>query len=169
MNDKSTIEYIFDNTNSWINNIDSKISYALSLVGILIGFILIKGLPNAFSEWANASKITFLIFLKASIVVFLYISSLTTICFFVLALLARVTQNKKASHIFFGSISTFELQKFTKEFLALSEKGYVEELLEQIHTNSCICSKKVKLYNYGIKGLFVTVILCFICIVFQLL
>lgn len=34
--------------NTWTGNIDTKISFALALVGVLIGMIFSNGLPNAF-------------------------------------------------------------------------------------------------------------------------
>ena len=45
----------------------------------------------------------------------------------------------------------------------------IDDLEEQIHTNSKICSLKAKWYNKGIKFLLVTVILWFVCMIFQLI
>ncbi len=170
MSNKDNAEYTLDIVNSWINNIDSKASYALSLAGILIGFILIQGLPKVFLVWIKASEITVTIFVGVAMVILLYVFSLFSICSFVSVLISRVAPPKKIKqHLFFGSIATYDLEQFTNEFLALSDDDYVVELIEQVHTNSCICSKKIKWYNQGVKGLFVTIVLCFGCIIFQLI
>lgn len=34
--------------NTWISNLDTKVSFALALVGVLTGVIFSEGLPNAF-------------------------------------------------------------------------------------------------------------------------
>ena len=39
--------------NSWISNIDSKISFILGFVGIFIGFIISKGTPDIFIDISN--------------------------------------------------------------------------------------------------------------------
>ena len=48
-------------------------------------------------------------------------------------------------------------------------KEMIDDLEEQIHTNSKICSLKAKWYNKGIKFLLATVILWFVCMIFQLI
>lgn len=170
MMNKDNAEHVLDIVNSWINNIDSKSSYALSFAGVLIGYILIQGLPNAFLIWSNASEMTVSIFIGAAMVILLYISSIITICSFVLVLIARISSsNKKKQHLFFGNIATYNLKEFTNIFINLSDNDYMTELIEQIYTNSCICTNKIKWYNRGIIGLFITIILCFICMIFQLI
>lgn len=45
--------------NTWIGNMDTKVSFALALAGVLIGVIFEKGMPSAFeritevSNWQN--------------------------------------------------------------------------------------------------------------------
>ena len=39
--------------NSWISNIDNKISFILGFVGIFIGFIISKGTPDIFIDISN--------------------------------------------------------------------------------------------------------------------
>ena len=51
----------------------------------------------------------------------------------------------------------------------MDEKEMIDDLEEQIHTNSKICSLKAKWYNKGIRFLLVTVVLWFVCMIFQLL
>lgn len=159
-------EFALEQVNSWINNVDGKVSNALAFSGILIGFILVQGTPQAFTELTAMEGIGFVSLLKAALVVSLYVVSLVAICFFLYAILCRVTvPSGIKSHLFFGSIQDITYQEYCKEFMALTEDAYITELLEQIHTNSTICSKKAAYYNQGIKALFVAVILCFVCMV----
>ena len=43
--------------NTWINNLDTKVSFALALVGVLIGVIFSEGLPNAFQRISEVPKL----------------------------------------------------------------------------------------------------------------
>lgn len=51
----------------------------------------------------------------------------------------------------------------------MSEKEIIEDLEEQIHINSIICSKKAKFYNIGARCLLIDLILWFICMSFGLI
>lgn len=167
---KESAEHTLDLINSWINTIDTKASYALSLTSILTGFILIQGVPQAFSSFVASEKISFSVFASAILVALLYIFSYSAICLLLIAIMARVTPKSNAnSHLFFWHISKWKLQQYTKEFTTLTEAEYVNELLEQIHTNSNICSKKSTYYQRGIYTLLVAITLCFICCIFQLI
>ena len=44
--------------NTWIGNIDTKISFALALAGVLIGMIFSGGIPNAFQRITQVSKLS---------------------------------------------------------------------------------------------------------------
>lgn len=167
---RESAEFTLEQVNVWINNIDGKVSNALAFSGVLIGFILAQGTPLAFSDFIAVEYVGFCTFLKAVLVVTLYVVSLLSICLFLNAILCRVVVPANSrSHLFFGSIQALTYQEYSNEFKNLTEDAYIAELLEQIHINSTICSKKVKRYNQGIWMLFAAVILCFVCFVFQLL
>lgn len=167
---RESAQFTLEQVNAWINNVDGKVSNALAFSGVLIGFILIQGTPKAFTRLTTLESVGFSSFLNAALVVSLYVVSLVSICFFLSAVLCRVTiPSDIKSHLFFGSIQTMAYQEYCKEFKDLTEDAYIAELLEQIHTNSTICSKKVAYYNQGVWALFAAVILCFVCFVFQLI
>lgn len=167
---KEEAEYTLELVNSWINTIDTKVSYALSLTGILTGFILIQGTPQAFFAWNSAEEVSFSIFVGAILVALLYLSSYSAICLFVFAIMAHITPISDAnSHLFFGQISKLTLQQYKHEFADLTEEEYIDELLEQIHVNSGICTRKGVYYQRGIYVLLIAISLCFICCVFQLI
>lgn len=167
---KENAEHILDIINLWINNIDTKASYALSFTGVLAGFVLAQGFPHAFSEWKVATKLSMSIVFAASLIILLYIFTFFAICLFVIVIKARVkpfTDSK--SHLFFETITKYDLEHYTQEFIVMTEEQYVKELIEQIYTNSKICSQKTVWYKRGICILLIAIALCFVCCIFQLI
>lgn len=159
--------------NTWISNIDTKTSFALALVGVLIGMIFSDGIPNAFQKISEVSKLAELNggeILAAILVVLLYLVSFLSAFCFMWAIIARVkNQNNAPSLFFFGSIGKMELQNYKDKANKITDRELVEDLEEQIHTNSRICNQKAKWYNRGIKILLVTIVLWFICMSFGLI
>jgi len=159
--------------NSWISNIDTKVSFALALTGVLIGFIFSTGLPSALKRVSEVTKLAELSggeIIGAILVCLLYIVSFISILCFMLAIISRVkNMNNALSIFFFGSISGMELQNYKDRANQITEKEIIEDLEEQIHTNSRICSQKAKWYNKGIKFLVVTIALWFVCMTFRLI
>lgn len=159
--------------NTWISNIDTKVSFALALVGVLVGIIFSTGLPNAWQRISEVSKIAELNggeIIAAILVCLLYIVSFLSLVCFMLAIIARVKNlNNAPSIYFFGSIGGMELQYYKDKVNQITEQHIIEDLEEQIHTNSRICSKKAKWYNIGVNFLAATVVLWFICMAFRLI
>lgn len=164
---------ILEIINSWISNIDTKVSFALTLSGALIGFIFSIGLPNIFRIIGEISKLKELsggVIIGAIFICLLYITSLISVIYFMLAITARVkNHNNTQSIFFFGSIGKMELSDYKTNTNKINQQEILEDLKEQIHTNSMICNKKARYYNTGIRFLLVTVILWFICTVFRLI
>lgn len=159
--------------NTWIGNVDTKISFALALAGVLIGMIFNGGFPNAFQRITQVSKLSELnggeIF-AALLVGLLYCASFLSIISFMWAIIARVkNMNNAPSLFFFGSIGAMELQNYRDKANHITEQELIDGLEEQIHTNSRICNQKVKWYNNGIKYLLITIILWFICMAFNMI
>ena len=159
--------------NTWIGNIDTKISFALALVGVLIGMIFSGGLPNAFQRITEVSKLSELnggeIF-AALLVGLLYCASFLSMVSLMWAIIARVkNMNNISSLFFFGSIGDMELQSYRDKASHITEEELINDLEEQIHTNSRICNQKAKWYNNGIKFLLITIILWFICMAFRMI
>ena len=159
--------------NTWIGNIDTKISFALALAGVLIGMIFSGGLPNAFQRITQVSKLSELnggeIF-AVLLVGLLYCASFLSIVSFMWAIIARVKNlNNASSLFFFGSIGAMELQNYRDKANQITEQDLIDDLEEQIHTNSRICNQKAKWYNNGIKFLLITIVLWFICMAFRMI
>lgn len=139
---KEDVYRTLDMINNWINNIDTKVSFALALAGILMGFIFNMTLSD--NEGTMVLVLTLL----------LYIANFGALLYFVLAITARVDNPNNAQSIFFfGSISTFKLVDYIEKTNNITEQEILEDLKEQVHTNSLICNKKVKHFIRGIKFL----------------
>lgn len=157
--------------NAWIGNMDTKVSFALAFVGVLIGSIFKIGLPNAFRKIGgipNICKAEATDILAVILVILLYVSSLLSIICFILAITARV-QTQAQSLFFFGSINKMQLNEYRNKVNNLTEQELIEDLEEQIHTNSRICTLKASYYNKGIKSLIATIGFWFVCMIFQLI
>lgn len=159
--------------NSWISNTDTKVSFSLALIGVLSTLIFNLELPSAFKRVSEVSKLAELNggeLIGAILVVALYILSFISIISFMLAITARVeNENNNPSIFFFYSISSMSLLEYKQKINEMGENNIVEDLQEQIHTNSKICVKKVKFYNIGNKFLLLTIIVWFVCMSFRLL
>ena len=159
--------------NTWIGNMDTKVSFALALAGVLIGVIFEKGLPRAFHRITEVSRLAELSggeIIATILVALLYLASFISILCFMLSIIARVKNlNNSPSIFFFGSIGSMTLENYKNAVKDMNEREIVDDLEEQIHTNSKICSLKAKWYSKGIKFLLATVILWFVCMIFQLI
>lgn len=159
--------------NTWISNLDTKVSFALALVGVLIGAVFGAGFPKALQRVGEASKLAELNggeIIAVVLVCLLYAASFCSIVSFVITLIARVKNlNNTASIFFFGSIGKMSLQSYIEKTEQITERQLIEDLLEQIHTNSRICGQKIKWYNIGTRFLVATIVLWFVCMVFRLI
>lgn len=152
---------------------DTKVSFALALIGVLIGFIFEKGMPCAYERIMEVPKLAELSggdIIAALLVTMLYLSSFITVLCLMLSIVARVKNlNNTPSIFFFGSIGNMTLENYMSAVKDMDEKELIIDLEKQIHTNSKICSLKAKWYNKGTRALLFTIVLWFVCMVFQLL
>ena len=159
--------------NTWIGNIDTKVSFSLALSGALIGVIFDKGRPRIFRRIAEVSNLKVLSggdLIGTILVILLYLSSFMSILCFMLSIIARVNNPSNAPSVFFfGSIGNMTLDNYKKSVKVMNNQDIIDDLEEQIHTNSLLCSLKAKWYNKGMKCLLAAVALWFICMIFQLI
>lgn len=169
--------------NSWINNIDAKISFALAYVSVLAGFVFANGSPAVFKEIVDLEVMAKGIVIKAAIVILLYITSFLSIVFMFLALKARIEkrsfwkrifaknirESNSKSVMFFGAIASNSLNDFKSKTMNMDNKEIIKDLLEQVHTNSKICMKKMKYYNSGLFWLFIATSFCFVSVAFNII
>ena len=159
--------------NTWIGNIDTKVSFSLALSGALIGVIFDKGRPRIFRRIAEVSNLKVLSggdLIGTILVILLYLSSFMSILCFMLSIIARVNNPSNAPSVFFfGSIGNMTLANYKKSVKVMNNQDIIDDLEEQIHTNSLLCSLKAKWYNKGMKCLLAAVALWLICMIFQLI
>ena len=159
--------------NTWIGNIDTKVSFSLALSGALIGVIFDKGRPRIFRRIADVSNLKVLSggdLIGTILVILLYLSSFMSILCFMLSIIARVNNPSNAPSVFFfGYIGNMTLANYKKSVKVMNNQDIIDDLEEQIHTNSLLCSLKAKWYNKGMKCLLAAVALWFICMIFQLI
>lgn len=162
-------------TNSWIGNVDTKTSFGLAFIVALLALIFYNAgsAPSAIQDFTMALKlgdVTVCIILRVILIALLYIFSFASIAMFCFAIMGRTKNvSDKKSIIFFGNIANMPLNDFKAKTCNMNDKEITRDLLEQIHINSKICSVKFFYYSKGLYSLIVSVILYFVCMVFNLI
>ena len=159
--------------NLWINNVDNKISFALTFASVILGYILLNGIPKSFNKFFTITKLEELSggdILSVLLIIVLYICNLLSIIFFLFGLKSKTNNAPSSnSNIFFGSISNRNYIQFKRDISNMNEKQLKNQIKEQIFINSDICNKKFQNYNKGINLLIISFILCFVCIILKIL
>lgn len=171
-------------TNMWIENADSKISYALAFIGVLLGFIVSRDKPidvgstvvNAFNRigmFLDNPNSIFNITIEKNILVLVLMTILMTtaiisIIYLLIALKGSIDLHEYneegltiKSNIFWGSVSKKKYKDFRYDVTNISENDLMNDITSQIFINSKICNKKFENYNKGIKYIIFTVIIFF--------
>lgn len=161
--------------NSWINNVDTKVSFSLAFSTTILGLIFYNAgsEPKALQEFkiAYAEKsISFFNWSSVAILFLMYVSFLIVLICFFLSLRGKVVNsNKGKSVFFFGTIADYSMNNYKSKVFSMNENELKKDLTEQIHINSRICRNKFKWYNIGLSFLIISAILCVICLAFQIL
>ena len=155
--------------NGWIENLDTKASFLLAYIAVLMGFVVSNGLPSIFNT-SVPLPITKDFIGKALCIVLLYLSLISSVIILLLVLTARTkAKSKESSLLFFNEISKMGLNDFRSKVLNRTEEELVNDVLEQVHTNAVICTKKSRFYNWGVKGTFLATITYIGCIMLRVL
>lgn len=137
-------------TNNWIGHMDSKASFLLAYLAVLIGFIVSDGVPRIFTELTD-SPTAIILWVEILLVILLYLTWLLSLGFLLGTLTARVKTKKiEPSLLYFGDISKLSSDKYKMAILNRTNEDLINDILDQIHINSTICSQKSKLYNMGL-------------------
>lgn len=167
--DKEDAYKSLDITNSWIASLDNKASIMLAYLAVMIGFVVSHGFPVLLSR-SECCEFDFSNVIKIIILVALYITLSVSVVLQFLALKARTKKtNSNHSLLFFGEISEMSLNDYKSRILNRTEEGLIKDILEQIHTNSIICSRKCKLYNSGLVMTLVASALFVLCAFLKIL
>lgn len=159
--------------NSWIGSIDTKISFALAFVSVLIGFIFSNGTPRIFGKMAKGAAsahvpgVQLISFLMTAA---LCLSCLGAAFMLIYALSARVQNTSGISSVyFFGDISKNSFEEAKDQMDQLTERELLKDLQAQIWMNSKICSQKVLWFHRGLYCFLAAIILYFLCAGFEFL
>ena len=156
-------------TNSWIGNIDTKASFLLAYLSVIMGFVVSHGFPMVFSV-ETAASIGFSYWAKVICVIALYLSLVLSVGLLLGTLTARIKgQRSKPSLLFFGEISKLSLNDYKAKILNRTEDELIKDILEQVHTNAEICAKKSKVYNVGVKLTLLATVLYVMCMILRVL
>ena len=146
-------KYVFDQVNSWIANADNKVSVSC---GIFTGvFGVITFLAERIKEPTAAKTISecWQWIYRSSFVLSLILMGLS-ILHYVLAINPNIKSNeaekKKKAPIFYGDIGKLRNCQFKEAMLRASDEDFCDELLNEAHFNSGICTRKMKKYRNGL-------------------
>lgn len=146
-------KYAFDQVNSWISNADNKVSISC---GIFTGvFGIITFLAERIKEPTETNTVNECCqcIYRISFVFGLVIMGIS-ILFYVLAINPNITSNgprtKKKVPIFYGDIEKLCTCQYKEAILNASEKDFIDEILNETHLNSVICTRKMRMYKIGL-------------------
>jgi hypothetical protein len=150
------LKEILDRIVAFIANCDSKVSYLLSVFGVVFTILLTLKFPNLNFINITFSKlpINYWVIGVILIMVVSLLFFLKGLYHFSRVLFARIEcSNYSPSKIFFGHISKYN-PDYNHYLLSINNttvEQYREDLASQIYTNSIICNKKFENYNTGFK------------------
>lgn len=144
---KNDAENTLKDIHGWIKSSDTKFSILLGVVAVLFSLTteIFKILPYA-AENTFSVKVFFAVLFWVVYV----LSSLSTLIICLSGLFSRMKTPKTNSMLYFGSIANQELNEYKFNVLATTEEEKLDDLLNQIHINSRIAEKKMKLFNCAI-------------------
>ena len=114
----------------WVSRFDNKSLIVLGLDTGLLG--VLSGSAPEVSRWTSTMQLFAIIALVILAVSFILVYTSTY----------PRTKTQAKSLLYFGSVSKFNLDNFRHASTSRTEKEYLEDLLEQCHTNSVIITGK---------------------------
>jgi hypothetical protein len=154
-----------DRINFWIGNVDAKISFLLSLSGVILGFIFSSNsIEKTVKNYIKMIIEDWKIILAIINIVLLFLSIffiVKAILHFLNALKGRINPEvykqpslETESLLFWGSISKLgSYEEFNEKMTHATDQKMINDLQSQVYINSIITTKKFELYNKGIKSL----------------
>lgn len=151
------LEKNLDRVIGFVANCDSKVSYILSAIGIILTILFtvkpsnLTFIKSAF--YGHSDKLYWFLFLGLVGLAFSSFYFLKGIYHLSQALTARTETHSGNSNsmIFFGAISVQEGGNAYLQNIENNEYSYREDLACQIYINSKICTEKFRRYNKGFK------------------
>jgi hypothetical protein len=144
------VEKTRDDTIRFVSNCDSKASIILAIIGILLTVICTEMPTYIISARSdkdfnnNAVMGVYIVCVVASVICFI-----TSVILLICVLRGRV-KSDKYSIIYFGDISTYNLESYKIKLRELNKEDFKNYLIDDLYINSKICSRKYKLFNIAL-------------------
>jgi hypothetical protein len=155
--------YVFDQVNSWIQNADNKVSISCGIFTGVFGVITFLAekvtAPTAKTTINECCRGVY----RTSFILSLILMGLS-ILLYVMAINPNIKSNKaptvkKKMRIFFCDIADINLGEYKKLMNNASDDDFCEELLNEVHFNSKICTRKMQRYRKGLWLSFAAVVM----------
>ena len=156
-------KFVYEQAKSWIENADNKVSVCCGLftavfgvISFLSGRITTTEVVNEF--WQRAYQLSFAFSLGIMSV---------SILFYVLAINPNLGISGKKKNgiippkkhpVFYGDIAKMSLEDYKKAMNKATDEDFIDELQNEAHYNSRICSSKMHYYKVGLWLSFAAVI-----------
>ena len=167
-------KYVYDLVNKWIANADNKVSVSCAVVtGVFTAISFLTGNSEKVVEfymcWGWLYKICY-----AMSLLFMFFS----IVYFFAAINPNLGSNgtaqnaspvkEKGCPLFYGDIAKLKLADYKERANIADERVFIDELQNEIHYNSKICTSKMKRYRNGLRCSFVAIAFLFLQLVIKL-
>lgn len=164
-------KYVFDLVNMWINNADSKVSTFCGLFTIAFGVLAFLVESIVFKRVVSAQVFNPTIMIPAILVICLGIIAFLLSLFYCFKTISPNLKGKSDEtgeskdtvskySIFYGDIDRFDKkEEYIRVCDQCSMDDYRKNLIEEIHINSGICTKKMKNFRKGIWISFAALVL----------
>lgn len=169
---------IKEKIDTWISNCDSKVSFVLTFLGVVVTIIFTSDVGKKMFQTLSFSdeKIhygnSFLQFLEFVLFILFLVFAVRSFYFSYHTLVARIdpkTYNENGlitdSNLFFTSISKKDFQTYKTNLENLTDEKFLQDLNSQIYINSKIAKEKFQNYNKSLKN----TMYLFICFILFLL
>lgn len=149
-------KYVYDLVNKWIENADNKVNVSFAVfTGVFSAITFLTG--NA----EKAAKINeCLVCLYRACTVLSMFFLFLSILFYFIAINPdlgstdkekdAVPKDEKGCPIYFGDIALLSREDYKNRMSNANEKNFIDELQNEIHYNSWICKRKMKMYKKGL-------------------
>jgi hypothetical protein len=130
----------------WIGRHDTRIAFVAGVAIAMLGI-----LANASASIVSWNCLLYIIFGLAAILLFISL---------ILIYLSQYpkTKSQNSSLVFFGTIASLKLDQFKKNFKAMTDDEYLDDLLSQVYINSEILAKKFTYLKSSLIFLVISVI-----------
>ena len=159
-------KYVYEQVNGWIENADNKVNVSCGIFTGIFGvvtFLSERTTGNIINNecWHCLYRVSFivsLILLGASILAYVFAINPN-----LGSSGEKAEKNQKRFPIYFGDIASIKKPEDYKRQISLAtDDDFLNELLDEIHYNSCICKRKMANFKWSLWLSFTAVVFAMI-------